>query len=184
MPFEFKKLAIPDVVLVIPQVFGDSRGFFLEFFKSADFVRAGIGDPFVQDNHSKSSKGVLRGLHFQKAPHGQGKLVRCIQGRIYDVAVDIRKGSPHFGKWVGEELTDQNHHMLYVPPGFAHGFLVQSDTAEVIYKCTAEYVPSADRGIIWNDPDIGIRWPVHEPLLSEKDRALPSLRSADTNYTY
>lgn len=183
MPFEFRKLAVPDVTLVIPKVFGDARGFFLECYKRADFVGAGIGEHFVQDNHSKSAKAVLRGLHYQKAPHAQGKLVRCLQGRIYDVAVDIRKGSPHYGRWVGEELTGENHHLLYVPPGFAHGFLVLSDTAEVMYKCTAEYAPAADRGIIWNDPEIGIAWPLQEPLLSEKDKALPTLRSADNDFT-
>lgn len=184
MPFEFKKLSIPDVCLIIPKTFGDARGFFLETYKLADFANAGIGEHFVQDNHSKSSKGVLRGLHYQKAAHAQGKLVRCTQGRIFDVAVDIRKGSPHYGKWAGEELTDENRSMLYVPPGFAHGFLVLSDTAEVQYKCTSEYAPSADRGIIWNDPEIGIAWPLKQPLLSDKDSALPRLRDADNDFIF
>jgi dTDP-4-dehydrorhamnose 3,5-epimerase len=184
MPFEFKQLAIPEVVIVVPKVFGDARGFFLEFYKHSEFAQAGIREHFVQDNHSKSLKGVLRGLHYQKHPHAQGKLVRCLTGRIFDVAVDIRKGSPSFGKWVGVELTAENNSMLYVPPGFAHGFLVLSDSAEVLYKCTAEYASADDRGIIWNDPDIGIQWPLSDPVLSEKDKVHPPLRSADNNFTF
>jgi dTDP-4-dehydrorhamnose 3,5-epimerase len=184
MPFEFKQLAIPEVVIVVPKVFGDARGFFLEFYKHSEFAQAGIREHFVQDNHSKSLKGVLRGLHYQKHPHAQGKLVRCLTGRIFDVAVDIRKGSPSFGKWVGVELTAENNSMLYVPPGFAHGFLVLSDSAEVLYKCTAEYASADDRGIIWNDPDIGIQWPLSNPVLSEKDKVHPPLRSADNNFTF
>lgn len=184
MPFEFRRLAIPDVILVIPKVFGDARGFFLEFYKHSEFAQAGIREHFVQDNHSKSAKGVLRGLHYQKNPDAQGKLVRCLSGKIYDVAVDIRKGSPSFGKWVDAELTGGNNHMFYVPPGFAHGFMVLSESAEVLYKCTAEYAPASDRGIIWDDPDIGIRWPLPDPVLSEKDKVHPPLRSIDNNFTF
>jgi dTDP-4-dehydrorhamnose 3,5-epimerase len=183
MPFDFESIAIPGPVLVRPKVFGDDRGFFLELYKHTDFVKAGIREHLVQDNFSKSSQGVLRGLHYQKAPRAQGKLVTCMRGRIYDVAVDIRKGSPHFGKWVGVELTGENRLQLYVPPGFAHGFQVLSETAEVLYKCTAEYAPAEDRGIIWNDPEIGIAWPLSEAVLSGKDKLLPRLLDADNNFT-
>jgi dTDP-4-dehydrorhamnose 3,5-epimerase len=182
MPFEFRCLDISDVILVVPKVFGDDRGFFLESYKHSDFAAAGIPEHFVQDNHSRSVKGVLRGLHYQKNPAAQGKLVRCLNGSIFDVAVDIRKGSPTFGMWVSSELTGGNHHMLYVPPGFAHGFLVLTETAEVLYKCTTEYMPSEDRGIIWNDPSIGITWPIPGPILSAKDRVLPLLKDADNNF--
>ena len=175
MPFEFKKLEIPDVVLIHPRVFSDARGYFLETYKHSDFSKAGIKEYFVQDNHSKSDKGVLRGLHYQKEPNAQGKLVYCIKGEIFDVAVDIRKGSPTCGKWVGAVLSEANKHMLYIPVGFAHGFCVISDVAEVIYKCTNEYSPEDDRGIIWNDPEINIQWPISDPIVSEKDRKLPAL---------
>jgi dTDP-4-dehydrorhamnose 3,5-epimerase len=183
MPFEFSTLAVPGPVLIRPQSFGDSRGFFLELYKHSDFVKNGIAEHFVQDNCSKSSKGVLRGLHYQKNPSSQGKLVFCLKGSIYDVAVDIRKGSPLFGKWVGVELSEENRLMLYVPEGFAHGFQVLSDTAEVMYKCTAEYAPALDRGIIWNDPDIAVSWPLTGPVLSSKDTAHPRLRDADINFS-
>jgi dTDP-4-dehydrorhamnose 3,5-epimerase len=182
MPFVFTMHEIQGVVLIRPEKFGDDRGFFIETYKRTDFVKAGIEDNFVQDNHSRSSKGVLRGLHYQKTPHAQGKLVRCLSGRIFDVAVDIRKGSPTYGKWAGEELTAENNLMLYVPAGFAHGFLVLSETADVLYKCTAEYFPEDDRGIRWNDPDIDIQWPVSKPVLSEKDRIHPFLKDADNNF--
>ena len=182
MPFEFKTLEISGPVLVRPQVFGDDRGFFLELYKHTDFVQGGIKEHLVQDNYSKSSKGVLRGLHYQKTPRAQGKLVMCLKGRIYDVAVDIRTGSSQYGKWVGAELSEENRLMLYVPPGFAHGFQVLSDTAEVMYKCTNEYSPTDDRGIIWNDPDINISWPLKDPVLSGKDRIHPFLRDADNNF--
>ncbi len=184
MPFEFKNLEIPGPLLVHPRVFEDGRGFFLEMYKQSEFLAAGIRGHMVQDNYSRSSKGVLRGLHFQKAPNQQGKLVACLKGRIFDVAVDIRTGSPNFGKWVGTELSDENRLMLYVPPGFAHGFQVLSGSAEVMYKCTAEYSPSDDRGIIWNDPDIGIVWPLPDPVLSGKDLKQPRLRDADNNLTF
>ncbi len=182
MPFEFEKLEIPDLVFIKPRIFGDDRGFFLELYKHSDFVRGGILDHLVQDNYSKSTKGVLRGLHYQKVPNAQGKLVTCIRGAIFDVAVDIRKGSSQYGKWVGIMLTEENKHMLYVPPGFAHGFQVLSDTAEVLYKCTNEYSPADDRGIIWSDQDLNINWPLGNPILSAKDAVHPRLRDADNNF--
>jgi dTDP-4-dehydrorhamnose 3,5-epimerase len=179
MPFEFKTLDIPDVILILPKIFNDTRGFFIESYKYSDFEKAGIRAAFVQDNHSKSIKGVLRGLHYQKSPRAQGKLIRCIRGEIFDVAVDIRKDSPYYGKWVGRSLSEENKEMLYIPQGFAHGFLVLSDTAEILYKTTDEYSPAHDRGIFWNDPAIGIKWGIDEPLVSEKDRNLPMLKDAD-----
>ena len=176
MPFEFKKLEIEGVVLIKPKVFEDNRGFFLESYKKSDFENFGIKDVFVQDNHSKSVKSVIRGLHFQKHPYEQSKLVRCISGKIFDVAVDLRKNSPTYKKWVGIELSDENNFILYIPKGFAHGFCVLSDVAHVIYKCDCEYVPSYDSGIRWNDPDIGIKWPFSNPIVSDKDRNLPYLK--------
>jgi dTDP-4-dehydrorhamnose 3,5-epimerase len=185
MPFKISATGIPDVRLIEPKVFGDSRGFFLEVFKSGDFRESGMSGPIVQINHSMSAKGVLRGLHYQLNPVAQGKLVRVIRGEILDVAVDIRKGSQHFGKWVGDSLSDKNRKMLFIPPGFAHGFCVLSDEAEMVYYITGgEYSPANDRGIIWNDPDIGIDWPVKEPILSDKDTGLPLLKSAENNFIY
>jgi dTDP-4-dehydrorhamnose 3,5-epimerase len=184
MPFEFTTLEIPGLLLIQPKIFGDDRGFFFETYKYSEFSAAGITAHLVQDNYSKSTRGVLRGLHYQVMPKAQGKLVMCMKGGIYDVAVDIRKGSPQYGKWAGVELTDQNRRMLYVPPGFAHGFQVISDTAEVMYKCTDEYSPSDDRGIIWNDPDINIAWPLKDPVLSGKDKLHPLLRDADNNFLW
>ncbi|WP_456484997.1 dTDP-4-dehydrorhamnose 3,5-epimerase [Desulfurobacterium sp.] len=181
MPFEFLKTEIPEVIIVKPRVFGDERGFFLETYKKSDFTKAGINGEFVQDNHSKSRKGVLRGLHYQAKPKMQGKLVRCIKGRIFDVAVDIREGSSTFGKWVGVELSEENKLMLWIPEGFAHGFLTLSEEAEIVYKVSgSEYSPEHDRSIRWNDPQIGIEWPIDkEPLLSEKDRNAPFLQEAE-----
>ena len=184
MSFNFRQLEIPEVILVESKLFGDPRGFFVETYKHSDFVQAGIKEHFVQDNYSRSSKGVLRGLHYQMAPHAQGKLVRCLRGAIYDVAVDIRKNSPAFGDWINAELSEDNGLMLYVPPGFAHGFLVLSDSADVLYKCTAEYSPEDDRGIIWNDPDLDISWPMKNPILSEKDGRHPRLKDANNNFEY
>ena len=181
MPFKFKRLSIPDVILIEPRVFGDDRGFFMETYKKSDFLKVGIREEFVQDNHSKSIKGVLRGLHYQLEPKAQGKLIRCIRGKIFDVAVDIRKNSPTFKKWVGVELSEDNKLMVYVPPGFAHGFLTLSEEAEVLYKTTEEYAPELDSGIIWNDEDIGVNWPidmVDRIILSEKDKKLPNLKNA------
>ena len=156
------------VLLVTPQVFGDDRGFFMETFNRDKALELGLPGEFVQDNHSKSSKGVLRGLHYQ-TPQWQGKLVRTVQGEIFDVAVDIRDGSPTFGEWVGFYLNDENKQQLYVPEGFAHGFVVTSDTAEVVYKCTSLYAPEQEGSVLWNDPEIGIDWPIAEPVLSAKD---------------
>ena len=183
MPFKFKKLEIPDVILIEPVVFTDERGFFIETFKASDFKANNISYEFVQDNHSKSRKGVLRGLHYQLKPMEQGKLVRCIKGKIWDVAVDIRKGSPWYGKWVGVELSEENKLMLWIPPGFAHGFVALED-AEVIYKCTKEYAPQYERGIIWNDPELAIHWPIKNPILSFKDANLPNLKDAENNFEY
>lgn len=180
MPFEFKKLDIEDVQLIIPKVFKDERGFFLEGYKKSDFIKNGIDIDFNQDNHSRSTKGVLRGLHYQAAPKGQAKLVRCIKGEIFDVAVDIRKNSPTFGKWVGEKLSEENKHMLFIPDCFAHGFVVLSDVAELLYKASNEYSKKHDRGILWNDPDIGIDWGIDfEPILSEKDKIQPRLKEIE-----
>ncbi len=176
MPFEFKPQEIKDVILVEPKVFGDARGFFMETYKKSDFIANGIDVEFNQDNHSKSTKGVLRGLHFQKAPHAQAKLVRCSKGRIYDVAVDIRKGSSTFGKYVKVELSEENKRMLFIPAGFAHGFVALSDEVELLYKASGEYCPEADCGIIWNDSDINVDWNIDfEPILSEKDKAQKTL---------
>ncbi|WP_017942180.1 MULTISPECIES: dTDP-4-dehydrorhamnose 3,5-epimerase [unclassified Thioalkalivibrio] len=162
--------AIPEVLLIEPAVFGDERGFFMETWQRRKFAEAGIDYDFVQDNHSRSVQGTLRGLHYQiRQP--QGKLVRVTHGAVFDVAVDIRKSSPTFGRWVGEYLTAENKRMLWVPPGFAHGFCVTSDTAEFQYKCTDYYAPEHERSIRWDDPDLGIAWPLeHEPLVSAKDQ--------------
>lgn len=184
MPFHFKNLEIPEIILIDTKVFKDERGFFMEIYKHSEFARNGIEEHFVQDNYSRSSIGVLRGLHYQKNPNAQGKLVHCVKGKIFDVAVDIRKGSPTYGQWAGVELSEENRLMLYVPPAFAHGFVVLSESADIMYKCTREYSPADDRGIIWNDPDINIRWPVSSPLLSEKDGSHPALKDAENNFKY
>ena len=171
--------ALPGVKLIEPRVFGDDRGFFLESWNAKTFADAGLDVDFVQDNHSRSAKGVLRGLHYQLA-NPQGKLVRVTAGAVFDVAVDIRRSSPHFGKWVGYELSDANKRMLWVPPGFAHGFLVLSDSADFLYKCTTLYDAPNDRGIRWDDPAIGIDWPIDTaPQLSAKDAAAPLLADAE-----
>lgn len=184
MPFEFIKLSIEDVVLIRPKRFDDERGFFMETYKKSDFIKAGIDVEFVQYNHSKSSKHVLRGLHYQLNPVAQGKLIRCIRGTVLDVAVDIRKGSPNYGRWVAEILSEDNCHMLYIPTGFAHGFATLSETAELIYACTAEYSPAHERGIIWNDPVLSIDWGIKEPIVSKKDALLPEFLKADNNFSY
>jgi dTDP-4-dehydrorhamnose 3,5-epimerase len=165
---------LPDVLLLEPQVFGDSRGFFLETYRESAYREAGISEHFVQDNHSRSRKGVLRGLHYQLI-QPQGKLVQVIRGQVFDVAVDIRRGSPTFAHWTGVILDDQRHRQLYVPAGFAHGFLVMSDTVDLLYKCTDYYHPQSERGIAWNDPDIGITWPAAKVILSDKDARNPRL---------
>jgi dTDP-4-dehydrorhamnose 3,5-epimerase len=168
-------LAIPDVKLIEPKVWGDARGFFCESYRDDRYTQAGITGPFVQDNQSFSQRGVLRGLHFQWPHHVQGKLVLVVQGAVWDVAVDIRRGSPTFGQWVGAELSAENHHQLWVPPGFAHGFVVLSETALFTYKCTAFYSPADEVSIRWDDPTLGIQWPVAQPSLSSKDAAAPLL---------
>jgi dTDP-4-dehydrorhamnose 3,5-epimerase len=184
MPFQFQRLEIPEVILVTAQSFADDRGFFAEFYKRSAFVQAGIPEAFVQDNHSRSVHGVLRGLHFQNEPKAQGKLVSVARGRVFDVAVDLRRGSPTYAAWVAAGLSSGNGQMLYVPPGFAHGVCVLSRKADLIYKVTAEYAPELDRGIVWDDPDIGVKWPISKPILSTKDAGLPSLQDSDHNFQY
>ena len=178
MPLKITPMSIPEVLLIEPQVFGDHRGFFLETFHQQKYPAAGLDRTFVQDNHSHSARGILRGLHYQlKNP--QGKLVYAVRGEIFDVAVDIRRGSPTYAQWVGAVLSDQNHRQLFVPEGFAHGFCVLSETADVLYKCTALYEPDDDRGILWSDPAVTIDWPISTPTLSEKDAHAPTLSQAD-----
>lgn len=171
---------LPEVIIVEPTVFGDDRGFFLESWNEARFSDAGLNLQFVQDNHSRSAKGVLRGLHYQN-PNPQGKLVRVTSGSVFDVAVDLRQSSPNFKKWVGVELSADNKRMLWVPPGFGHGFLTLEDGTEVLYKCTALYDPSCDHSIRWDDPDLAITWPrgAEAPKVSAKDLAAPMLCDAD-----
>ena len=182
---EFIPSSIPEVTLIKPEVFGDSRGFFMESYKKSLFEKNGIAPNFNQDNHSTSSQGVLRGLHYQLNPKAQGKLVRCIRGSVFDVAVDIRVNSPTFGKWVGYELSSDNKQMLWIPEGFAHGFVVLEDNTEFLYKTTNEYAPEFDRGIQYNDPSIGIKWPdIGQLSLSDKDKKQPLLQNAEINFLY
>lgn len=177
----YEELALPEVVLFTPKVFGDDRGFFFESFNEREFVEAtGLDCRFVQDNHSKSVKGVLRGLHYQLPPHAQGKLVRVVQGAVFDVAVDIRKSSPHFGKWVGAMLSADNKQQLWIPPGFAHGFVTLTDTAEFLYKTTDFYAPQTERCIAWDEPSIGVDWHYAQaPQLSAKDLQGAALAEAE-----
>jgi len=175
---KFIETSLPGVILIEPRVYDDDRGFFMETYHSEKFSRGGITGTFVQDNHARSSKGVLRGLHYQ-IKHAQGKLMRAIVGEVYDVAVDIRRDSPHFGEWVGITLSAENKNQLYIPPGFAHGYYVLSDVAEIVYKCTDLYHPEYERGILWSDQEIGIDWPGRQPVLSDKDRQLPRLNEAE-----
>jgi len=184
MPFTFKKLDIPDVILIEAKSFSDNRGFFMESFKESVFKNYGINTNFLQENFSHSIKGVLRGLHYQKNPKAQAKLVIALTGEIFDVAVDIRKESPTYGKWVGEILSEKNHKLLYVPEGFAHGFCVLSKEADVLYKVNSEYSPEHEKGIIWNDPQINIKWTITKPILAEKDAQLPDLKNTDNNFTF
>ncbi|OHD66303.1 MAG: dTDP-4-dehydrorhamnose 3,5-epimerase [Spirochaetes bacterium RBG_13_51_14] len=176
MPFTFTNLGMNGLVLVEPRLFPDDRGFFLESYKESEFTRGGIPYRFVQDNHSLSKRNVIRGLHFQLPPRAQGKLVRVVSGRVWDVIADIRKDSPTYKQWLGIELSDENNRMIFIPQGFAHGFAVMSDDAHLLYKCTEEFDPALDAGIRWNDPDIGIEWPVQTPIVSKKDGLLPFLR--------
>lgn len=172
---QIQETHLPGVLIIQPKVFGDSRGFFLETFQTERYTSIGIHQPFVQDNHSRSQHGVLRGLHVQKT-RPQGKLVSVSRGAVYDVAVDINPNSATFGQFVGLELNDENHLQLWIPPGYAHGFCVLSDVADFQYKCTELYDPKDESGVIWNDTDINIPWPIQSPLLSEKDQVLPRLR--------
>jgi dTDP-4-dehydrorhamnose 3,5-epimerase len=180
MPFKFINLEISGLLLVEPRLFPDERGFFLESYKESEFKRGGIPYRFVQDNHSQSKKNVLRGLHFQRQPRAQGKLVRVIQGNVWDVMVDLRKNSPTYKRWLGIEVSEENNRMLFIPPGFAHGFVALSEEAHLLYKCTEEYDPVLDAGIRWNDPEIGVEWPVQDPIISDKDKSLPFLRELES----
>jgi dTDP-4-dehydrorhamnose 3,5-epimerase len=178
---EFEKTRIPDVVLIKPRVFGDARGYFLETWQAANFAAAGLQMKFVQDNHSHSQQWILRGLHYQ-LEQAQGKLVRVARGAVFDVAVDVRANSPTLGQWVGAELSDTNHHMLWVPPGFAHGFLALTNEVDFLYKCTDYYAPAHERVIRWDDPDIGIEWPLPagvQPQLAARDAKGGAFRSAE-----
>ncbi len=181
MPYTVTPTAIPDVLVLEPRVFGDARGFFFESYNARDFAQAtGLQVEFVQDNHSQSARGVLRGLHYQIA-HAQGKLVRVVHGEVFDVAVDLRRSSPTFGRWVGERLSADKHKQLWVPPGFAHGFVVLSESAGFLYKTTDYWYPEHERSLRWDDPDLGIDWPLDglQPLLAAKDAAAPLLREAE-----
>jgi dTDP-4-dehydrorhamnose 3,5-epimerase len=182
MPFQFQKLSIPEVILIEFTEIEDERGLFAETYKASEFKRHGILESFIQDNYSVSSRGVLRGLHYQLNPQAQGKLVMAVIGEIHDVAVDLRQKSPTYGNWVDVILSARKHQMLYVPPGFAHGFCVLSERAHISYKATSEYAPELERGIIWNDPDIGINWPITNPRLSPKDLSLPYFKEAEINF--
>jgi dTDP-4-dehydrorhamnose 3,5-epimerase len=174
---------LPEVLILEPRVFGDTRGFFMESYNERAFREAtGLSVSFVQDNHSRSTRGVLRGLHYQLPPNAQGKLVRVTAGSVFDVAVDVRRNSPRFGRWFGTELSSENHRQLWIPPGFAHGFLVLSETADFLYKTTDYYAPQAERAVRWNDRMIGIAWPLVpgiNPLISEKDGLAPELAEAE-----
>jgi dTDP-4-dehydrorhamnose 3,5-epimerase len=184
MPFTFKKLDIPEVILIEPKFFEDDRGYFMETFKESEFIENGITSKFVQDNFSHSIKGTIRGLHFQTNPKAQAKLVSVCLGEIFDVAVDIRKGSPTFGKWVAEILSNENRKMLYIPEGFAHGFGVLSEIANVNYKVNQEYSPQNEEGIIWNDTDLKITWPIQSPIISSKDLDLSAFRDIEDHFDY
>lgn len=184
MPFKIERLSIQDIILIRSTAYQDERGFFMETYKYSEYSTFGVKDRFVQDNYSRSIYGVIRGLHYQKRPRAQGKLIQVNQGEIFDVSVDIRKGSPTFGRWVGIGLSAEDRQLLYVPVGFAHGFCVISQTAEVLYKVTEEYSPFHEDGIVWDDPDIAIDWPVKNPILSKKDKAHPCLKNIDTGFVF
>ncbi|MBW3535208.1 MAG: dTDP-4-dehydrorhamnose 3,5-epimerase [Gemmatimonadetes bacterium] len=183
MPFRFQELDLPGLVLVEETRHGDDRGFFAETYRRSAFAEAGITEAFVQDNHARSSRGVLRGLHYQLPPRAQGKLVRVVRGEVFDVAVDLRRDSPTYGRWAGVGLSGDDGRALWVPPGFAHGYAVLSEQADLLYKVTAEYAPDLERGVRWDDPDVGVAWPLAEPLLSRKDLELPPLADADNPFT-
>ena len=180
--FTFKKLEIPDVLVIQTKIFSDKRGFFLESFKESEFISNGINKKLVQDNISHSTRGVLRGLHFQKNPKPQAKLVTVIKGKIFDVAVDIRKNSPTYGKWVSQILSEEEHNLLYVPEGLAHGFCVLSEEADVYYKVSNEYSSEHEDGIVWNDPNLNISWPLTDVIVSDKDKQLPLLEYLENSF--
>ena len=184
MPFRMVETEIPAVKIIEPNVFADARGFFMETYKRSEFAELGIVEDFVQVNRSKSTRGILRGLHYQKQPRAQGKLVQAVAGEVFDVAVDIRQGAPTFGKTIVAKLSAENRVMLYIPPGFAHGFCVISDEAEVTYMTTAEYTPECEAGIRWDDPDLAIAWPIARPQLSQRDLRWPYLKDADNNFYF
>ncbi|MBU0573018.1 MAG: dTDP-4-dehydrorhamnose 3,5-epimerase [Candidatus Margulisiibacteriota bacterium] len=182
MNFKFEETSVKGVLRITPKVFADDRGFFMESYSKRGFAEAGFKEEFVQDNHSRSKKGVVRGLHYQLNPSPMGKLLKVVRGKVFDVGVDVRKGSPTFGKWYGEILSGENHTMLYFPPGIAHGFLCLEDGTEAAYKCTGLYDQKAERALLWNDPEIAIAWPldqVGEVIVSEKDKIAPKLKYAD-----
>jgi dTDP-4-dehydrorhamnose 3,5-epimerase len=185
--FKFSKVFIDGILIIEPKAFEDDRGFFMEYYNKEGFAENGFTEIFVQDNHSRSKKGVIRGLHYQINPAPMGKLVKVVKGKIFDVGVDVRRGSPTYGKWYGEILSEENKKMIYFPPGFAHGFLSLTDGTEVIYKCTGMFSAENERAIIWNDPDIGITWPldqVSKAIVSDRDQKHPPLKDAETNFTY
>ncbi|MBU0502008.1 MAG: dTDP-4-dehydrorhamnose 3,5-epimerase [bacterium] len=186
--FKFNKVEIPGILVIEPRAFNDDRGFFMESYNIESFKQAEFTVPFVQDNHSLSKKGVLRGLHYQNHPSPMGKLVRCIKGKVFDVGVDIRKGSPTFGQWYGEVISGENMKMFYFPPGFAHGFLCLEDDTHVYYKCTGVYSGPNESAIIWNDPDVGVKWPIDQVggqiILSPRDTEHPQLKNAVNNHKW
>jgi len=182
VPFRFERLEIPDVILIETTIFEDERGSFLETYKRSEFAAFGIAVTFTQDAVSRSRKGVLRGLHYQREPKAQGKLVQVLGGEILDVAVDIRRSSPTYGRWVAIHLSPENRRSLYVPPGFAHGFCVLTQVADVLYKMTDEHDAAHERGVIWSDPDLAISWPIPHPTVSPRDACLPRFRDVETNF--
>lgn len=185
MPFTFTPLGIPGLILVEPRVFKDARGWFLEMYKRSEFAKAGIDAHFVQDNYARSvGASTLRGLHYQLEPAAQGKLIRVVVGEIYDVVVDIRRGSPTYGKWESVVLSEENKRMLWVPPGFAHGYCATSDVSEIVYKVTHEYSPTHERAVLWSDPQLAIPWPTKAPLLSDKDQKAPLLKDSESNFRW
>lgn len=184
MAFTISPLALPEVVCIETQVFPDNRGIFFETFKKSEFAKLGLPTDFVQENTSVSKKGVVRGMHWQNPPFAQGKLIHVLAGKLFDVAVDVRKGSPNYGKWVSCEISAENKRLLWVPPGFAHGFMALEDNTIMVYKNTAEYNKESEGGFIWNDPAIGILWPAGEVVVSEKDQVLPLLLEAKANFIF
>jgi dTDP-4-dehydrorhamnose 3,5-epimerase len=184
MSFQFEPLAIPDIVRITPARHTDHRGFFSETYRASAFEAAGIRDVFLQDSHARSARGVLRGLHYQAPPKAQAKLIRVVHGEVFDVAVDLRVGSPTFGQWVGGALSGEDDVILYIPEGFAHGYVCLSEYADLVYKASNEYDDALDRGIAWDDPVIGIQWPVERPVVSERDLSLPGLESATSPFEF